>query len=371
MNTQRRLVAVVVATALGAVSAELFGIGVARAQDGDGAPIHYHQFYGQGFASDEEVEHSLGSLSFSMTACANHWLKPINRSVRVSATKSDYGDPRVVETVLYQAVAFAWSACPLTFYIGAYMTTDPRYDVQSVDLYLGDGTHAISATYMHGDYAQSTGPSYTWESVEDTGIAARAQAAAAAEQVQAAQQAAEEQARQRAALAAAQAEQAQMDERSQQRAEAEAVRSRHNLKIFALWAVPIGIALFLFAQRETLARWYYFYFFPHPAAPIIRAALGSGTVLDGKALAGALSELPPGSAIFRAVRLEQAEQLFSLMQAANAAQMRKQEERARKDARDQYERAALASIQEAVALAAVALERAKALYRASREFEGA
>jgi hypothetical protein len=111
---------------------------------------------------------------------------------------------------------------------------------------------------------------------------------------------------------------------------------------------------------QAVARWYYFTFHPHPAEPLVRAAISSPNVIDGRALAAALSELPPGNSTFRGVRLAQAEQLFNQMQAVSARKLRELETHARAE----YERAALVSVQEAVALAAVALERAKALYRA-------
>ncbi len=362
MRHWHKLFATAAAVALGVFSTALFGSAPARAQDADDAPIHYHQFYGQGFASDEEVENALGNLSFSITDCQNDWLKPISRSVQVSTTKSDYSDQRVVEAVLYRAVKYAWSACPLTFYFGVYTTTKPRFDVQSVDVYLGDGTHALSATHMHGDFAQYIGPSYAWEAVSDTGAEARAQAASAAQQAEAARQVLEAQAQ-----PVLPAQPPQIDDNKQEREAIAQAHFIHGLWTAMQWFVVITLSWLLFLLRHALARWYYFYFYPHPAEPIVKAALVSGTVLDGKALAGALSEISLGSPTFRAVRLEQAEQLFHQMQAVSIAQLRRQEEQSLASAREQYERAAHTSIQEAVALAAVALERAKALYRASQE----
>ncbi|MEI9932663.1 MAG: hypothetical protein WDM89_19545 [Rhizomicrobium sp.] len=125
--------------------------------------------------------------------------------------------------------------------------------------------------------------------------------------------------------------------------------------------ILIGLVRGLYALRTPVARWYYFNFHPHPAEPMVRRALQDGTVLNGRALASALSEMPPAGSILARVRLEQGEQLVAQMQAASRARIREFEKRAAKE----YERAALYSMQEAVALAAVALEKAKAVFRAS------
>jgi hypothetical protein len=131
----------------------------------------------------------------------------------------------------------------------------------------------------------------------------------------------------------------------------------------------IWAGYYAYSKREAIARfcysvarWYYFTFHPHPAEPLVRAAIESPNLGNGKALAAALGELPPGNSIFRGVRLVQAERLFNQMQVASARRLRAIEAHAKAE----YERAAVLSIQEAMALAAVALERAKALYRASQ-----
>ena len=141
------------------------------------------------------------------------------------------------------------------------------------------------------------------------------------------------------------------------------------VKVF-LWMLPylllaaaaaVGTAALwgIIARREAIARWYYFTFHPHPAAPIVRDALKTGTRLDGRALAAELAELPPGNSIFRKVRLEQAEKLVTEMQVMSRAHVREYE----RTAAEGYERAAVYATQEAVALAAVALEKAKAAWR--------
>jgi hypothetical protein len=88
------------------------------------------------------------------------------------------------------------------------------------------------------------------------------------------------------------------------------------------------------------------------------------------ALADALSEVPPGSSTFRRVRLEQAERLYRQLDEANERRQREIERRARANAASAYEEAAHYGMQEAVALAAVALERAKAAARMASTLRG-
>jgi hypothetical protein len=140
------------------------------------------------------------------------------------------------------------------------------------------------------------------------------------------------------------------------------------IRILFWSAIAFPILVFLFNRRrafarwfDSIVRWYYFTFYPHPAEPIVTKALRSGTVLDGPSLARALGEVPPGSSTFRSVWFEQAERLIGQMQEMSAVKIQELERRAA----DDYERAALSTTREAIALAAVALERAKAAWRAS------
>ena len=362
MQHVHKLLATATAVALCVFSAALLGSVVAQAQDADGAPIHYHQFYGEGFASDAEVRRALGTLKFSMSDCHEEWLVPIRRYVWVTSTRSGNFDNRITETVLYRAAKYAWRECPLNFYFGAQLTKSPRYDITAVDLYLGDGTHAISATHMYGDIGMSVGGSYAWESVSDVAADERKQELADAQQNTVRRYDFTPSAQPSAPVAA----QTQVTEDTEQQHQ-ELARLAHTIWVIVQWLAAIFTLWVLIASRHALARWYYFYFYPHPAEPIVRAALKSGTVLDGKALANALSEIPPGSSTFRAVRLEQAEQLFHQMQDVSIAQLRRQEKQAPTRAREHLERAAFVSIQDAVSLAAVALDKAKALYSASQE----
>ena len=131
--------------------------------------------------------------------------------------------------------------------------------------------------------------------------------------------------------------------------------------ILVLGVISIVVVVVL-KMREPVVRWYYFTFYPHPAESSIRAALASGTVLDGTALAAVLGEEPDGDPIFRAVRAEQAEALINEMQEMTRAQMRELEARAT----EKYERAAAQQMQAALAEAAIALEKAKAYLSASK-----
>jgi hypothetical protein len=143
--------------------------------------------------------------------------------------------------------------------------------------------------------------------------------------------------------------------------------------LFLLAAIVFG---FLLWHWQTFARWYFFLFYPHPARHMARQALNTRTVPNGRAFAAAIGEMPAGGAVFRKVRFEQGEELIAQMQALSrsiateqerrlAAQDARNAARNERDAVEAYERAALIDIQEAVALAAAALERAKATWRSS------
>lgn len=313
--------------------------------------IQYQSAFGQGFATDQEVARVLGRLSFSITDCGHIGLGSIARGVRVVAEKSEYDDAPVVETVLRRAVEFAWRTCPLRFIFGVNETSEIRLNVGSVELYLPSGMLAIRAESFTGDNTFHPGSSYSWQSVENVGARQRAlEAAAVAEWTRQAQQ------------------QLVMQQR---RAESQAASASFRDTIQDIWGTIQKLLIFiavvvvvgvLLGHRGTIVRWYYFAFHPHPAEPLIRSALERGHPLDGKALAAALVEMPPDSRLLREVRIEQGERLV--------AQMRRASERAIARATADYERAAFVGIQEAIALAAVALERAKAAHEASKSVRG-
>lgn len=135
-----------------------------------------------------------------------------------------------------------------------------------------------------------------------------------------------------------------------------------DLEIAAVAGVCLLILWRIYRKREAIARWYYFTFHPHPAERTVRRALDARTTLDGRALASALGEVPPDNRILREVRIAQGERLVSEMRRVSERMIRENLQKARSDS----ERAAFVGIQEAIALAAVALERAKAAQAAGK-----
>lgn len=310
--------------------------------------FQYDQVYSQGFATDQEVAQSLGRLSFSMTDCRHVGLGQALRSVRVVSERANYESRPVIEMTLRRAVEFAWRSCPLHFIFAGSETPAFQLDVTSVELYLPNGALALRASGFTGDQTFNPGSSYGWKSVEDIGAQQRAQAAAAAVQ---------------------RVQEAQRQVVIQQRRVEVQAREDHfwaSVQQVVLFVGLAAVALWLFACREAILRWYFFAFHPHPAAPLVQSALDRGDMLDGKALARALAEVPPGSRILREVRIEQGERLVAQMKVVSERMIKEGAARAAAD----YERAAFVGIQEAVALAAVAVERAKAAQQASRSVRG-
>ncbi|HWB48628.1 MAG TPA: hypothetical protein VG651_05930 [Stellaceae bacterium] len=127
-------------------------------------------------------------------------------------------------------------------------------------------------------------------------------------------------------------------------------------------ALACWLLFVLIREREGIARWYYFTFHPHPAEPLIRSALSQGTRLDGDRLAAILGDLPPDNRVLRDVRIAQGDQLVAQMRQVSERTI----EETLRDARADNARAAAVDIQAAIALAAVALERAKAAHAASK-----
>ncbi len=302
------------------------------------------------------------------------------RSVRVTLNTQglDYQQASVKMDLLRAAAQAVWSQCPITLPLSGTTFTTEAHSIGSAEIYgTPEAGSQLTLLLRATSYASYC---ICWEHVED--VYAQHQQVVAE---QAAQRAAQEQAatiaQQQAAQAAVQYQISQQQAVAQanqqaQQAAANAANSEawdmwwanlwRTIKLIFWLGVSGLVAVWIIRRRNAIARWYYFTFHPHPAADLVAAAIGSHAPLDGSALARALGELPPGNSIFRGVRLEQAEQLFRRMQKVSEARIREQRERAREG----YERAALDSIQEAVALAAIALERAKALYRASQTVGG-
>jgi hypothetical protein len=303
----------------------------ALAQDAQTFPTpaagSYAAIYGQGFGNGSDLDAAVGNLTFVLTKC-----DPTNsnvRSVSVQIEKPNFETGPIIDTILYRAAQYAWAQCPVEFYyFGGGPTGRFSYQIGEADIYLPDGTLAFQAQSLHGDVFLGPGRSYAWQFITDV-VAQRRQAAANAQ-----------------SAAAGSGWGSTWDTIAD---------------IFDL-AVLFVIAYGLFALRNPVARWYYFNFHPHPATPMVERALIAGAVLDGPALARALGEVPPESSILASVRLEQGTRLIARMQEMSRAKLRELERHAAKD----YERAAIVRVQEAIALAAVALEKAKAAFGASQ-----
>ncbi|MDO8575981.1 MAG: hypothetical protein Q7R90_01560 [bacterium] len=302
-------------------------------------PINYQQVYGSGFATDEEVEGALGTLTFSMTECGHRGLGSISRSVRVTSSKSDYGNRRVIETMLRRAAEFAWGNCPLHFWFGGSYLPALQRDIDRVDLYLPDGSQALRAANLLGDLAFNEGKSYKWGSVQDVGEQLRQEAA---------QKAAEAQ-RQRAAAEAAARSAAEWDQ------------FWSNVWLWIKILFWGAIAAWLFSMRETIMRWYYF-LTPHPATGMVEATMHRGVELDGKAFAEIMRPIP-GGRIEKEVRAEQARALAERAH-RYAETMRAEADRIKAEAQRETE---FIKAQDELAKAAIVHEKAKARLDALRK----
>ena len=301
-------------------------------------PINYQQVYGLGFATDEEVEGALGTLTFSMTECGHRGLGSVSRSVRVTSTKSDYGNRRVIETMLRRAAEFAWGNCPLHFWFGGSYLPALQRDIDRVDLYLPDGGEALQVSNLRGDDTFDVGKSYKWDYVQDIGDQRRQEAARQAAQVQ----------------------------QEQQRAEAYA---RHQAESDQFWSnvwfwIKVtfwgAIAAWLFSMRETFMRWYYL-LTPHPATAMVEAAIHRGVELDGKAFADIMRPMP-GGRIEKEVRAQQAHALAAKAH-QYAEKMRAEADRIKAKAQQDAE---FIRAQDELAKAAIVHEKAKARLEALR-----
>lgn len=266
--------------------------------------------------------------------------EPRNRQVSVFLQKGNWNYTRILDAVLYKAVQFAWSACP-DYFMQFGERRGLRYSIREVRLYY-NGVPVFMAGQLCCD--EGIWPSHTYYRWDRTvNLAAQA----------------ERQRQQEIANAASQrGVQAQFDQ-------ANAVVETAGTVILAIidLAVLGAIALGLYLISGPIIRGYYFMFHPHPAESMVRAAIAEGAApMNGRALADALGDVSSGNRFLRRVRLEQGERLVSLMRDAAQERVRKME----RETIREYERAALLGIQEAIALAAVALERAKAAYAAGQ-----
>jgi hypothetical protein len=301
-----------------------------------------HSYYGQGFASDDVINQHVGDIHISMDKCTTPENGFDERVVRVELEKSNYAWAKVVDGLLLRAAEFAWHNCARTYNHWIANGLDYFYNIHEVDIYTPDGQPVIRAELgagYTGDGSMTSQHDYPW-TVVDLGAQRKQEAAQLAQQqALAAQRAAWEQ---------------------QRDADAAAGWATAG-KVFRTILLLLAAGL-LFWMREPIARWYYFMFHPHPAAPAIRSALASGTVMDGKRLATILGEAPADGRILRAVRAEQAQALIVEMQSMTQARIRELEARAK----EQYEHAAAQQLQAALAQAAVVHEQAKAMLNATQ-----
>lgn len=308
----------------------------------DEMPINYQQVYGLGFASDQEMEDALGTLTFSVTECGERGLGSISRSVRVTSKKPDYENPRVIERMLYRAAEFAWENCSIHMTLGLSRLPALHRDIDQVDLYLPDGSQALRAANLRGDTALGTGKSYKWDSVNDIG----------------------EQRRQEAAQAAAQQQQDQQRAEASARYQAEQNRFWSSVWFWIKVAFWCAVAAWLFSKREIIMRWYYF-LTPHPAKAMVEASMHRGVELDGKAFADIMRPVP-GGRIEQKVREEQARKLAEKAHRYTEA-MRAEADRIKAKAQRETE---FIKAQDELTEAAIAHEQAKARLDAFRKRVG-
>ncbi|TAL00089.1 MAG: hypothetical protein EPO08_14760 [Rhodospirillaceae bacterium] len=302
----------------------------------------YQQVFGQGFASDEEVEQALGTVTFSVTECAGKGFGMSALSVRATSTKPNYENRRVVETLLRRAAEFAWEHCQIHFIFGMEQTAAVHREIDAVDLYLPDGSLALRAHSLRGDDAFDIGKSYKWDSVENVG----------------------EERRQEAARVAAQQQQDQQRAAAYARYEAERQQFWANVWFYIKLTFWSAIALGLFLKRGIFMRWYYF-LTPHPAQSMVDAAIDGRAELDGKAFAEIMRPIP-GGRIEKEVRAAQARALSEKAH-RYAEEIRIEADRIRAEAKRDAE---FINAQDELAQAALVHEKAKARLDALRKRVG-
>jgi hypothetical protein len=319
---------------------------------------------------------AVGSINTEVTCPANRVFAPgadsVGRSVRVTLSKPGVGYRDVTSLLLLGAAMTAFQVCPMAHTEGAAQVPDRTVDSLDVLASPSDGAPVVQV--LHAEhFANDSGQ---WAQVTDV-LARNAQAQASAETTAPQAPAIPPPAADASASAAPNPQQpdavasgAQSGRSQDQSAVDPAEREAEN-RVFIgklqLWgAVALGaVALFgLFNMRVAIMRWYYFHFDRHPAESLVRTAIrlsnGSGT--NPALLAEALGEIPPRGAVLRQVRLEQAERLYGELRNACVARQQAYAERARRNQIELHESEVFLGMQEALGLAAVALERAKAAY---------
>jgi len=305
-----------------------------------------------GFASPEEVTAAVGNVDIDVVCPEQRVDGPYQqRGARLTVDHAETLDKRVLSTLLHNALDAVWDQCEMLDRIGESHGM-VQFPVGFAQVYARAGGGGAPKLFFDArNYAGLFG---TWDSIVDVAEQQREQAVQQQEQLQT--QASEAQ--------WAQDQLAARNERERENAiawDAFWEKTWKSIKLVFFAAIGLQTVYLLILYRVAIARLYYFAFHPHPAEQIVRAALRTGTVLDGRALARALGEVPPGNSIFRKVRIEQGEVLVARMQRLSASKLRELERLAAND----YERAAIISTREAIALAAIALEQAKAAWAAS------
>jgi hypothetical protein len=297
----------------------------------------------------------------------------IGRSVRITVSKPGTEYRAVISQLLLGGAMTSFQACPMAHVEGAMQVPDRTVD--ALDVFAPSYAGGPAQHVLHADhFANDSG---TWDSVSDELAQAPPPATAAQAPAQAVPSAAvvvpehkltkaERRAQRRAARRAAAEARAQLAAQQAEQARQKA-RSDAFFRTLLGWAeiaALLGLLWLVFQNRVAILRWYYFHFDPHPAEAVFRTAIASSDdmAMNPASLANALSELPPSGAVRRKVRLEQAERLYGELRSASIARQQAYAERARKDASLLHEQTAFRGMQEALALAAVALERAKVAY---------
>ena len=344
----------------------LFAASPLRAEPG----VYMAPVFGHAIATADDVSAQAGDVSYRVDCPDDRTGEQSWMQVGVHATTANpitvADNAAVVNAIIIESVRQAYVQCPTNAFGGM----EDRA-VGSIEILAPPSSSEPAQPIVQaGHYVLGI-----WESMTDVAAAKAAQAQAQAQQQAQQEQAAAAQQAQAAAQQAAQATQAQSDAQAQASSAASAENVAGFLRIagrvieFALGAV---ILRWLFSKRQVIARWYFFTFHPHPAAPMVQRALASSTTSEAnaRALADALGEIPPGSSTLRGVRLEQAERLYRKLHEASVRRQREIERRARANAAQAHEEAAHYGMQDALALAAVALERAKAAARAAATYRG-
>ena len=334
-----------------------------------GSPPEMQPVNGDTFATNDEAKAAVGDgaaavqcPSRGQLATGADWHA---RSVRV--TLRDAGDgyrgAGVVNTLLKNALSMAWAQCPLIRNSPDGSRTF-EYGVAAVDIFAPSEPGTDPAEVYH---AETFTEGAQWAAVSDIGLAREREAAAATvpSSTPSAQPTdAAEPPPPVVALAPVATTSVEPP-----------LLSAATKRVVWTWLKGFALACFVVwvvAYRRSIATWYYFAFHPHPAEPLVQRALSSDvtSASTAHALAQALGQMPPGSSTLRAVRLQQADRLFGQLHDASVARQRAIERKMREGAARAREEAAFVSLQEAVALAAVALEHAKAAYDTARHLQG-